>query len=1212
MYLKRLSLHGYKTFANPTDFEFDSGITAIVGPNGSGKSNIADAVRWVLGEQSFSTLRAKKTEDMIFAGGKQRARLGMAEASLTFDNSDRWLDTEFTEVTVTRRAYRSGENEYLLNGSRVRLRDILEILGKAGLGRSTYIVIGQGLVDAALSLRPVERRALIEEAAGVANYLAKRKATMTRLDETKQNMLRVNDIIHEITPRLRRLERQAKRAEEHALLARDLSNVLRIWYGYQWHTTVRRMTEAEGKLTSQESRLADQRTKLRALGESLQQIRERRLGLVQRLSVWRQEQANLLSQVEERRRAMAVNQERTRQYKRQAAQIREEVASTGPRSKVIASAIASGELELERLIECEAADSATLGSLRQELDLLDRRRDEAKTQLTQAQERSYRLAADVAAARSELLQIESRADQTKADISQHERLLEERSAQREALSEQLTNVDRVLAQLEEKSAAVEAGLDGKRSDLATCMETQAKLRTSTDRAHAKTEKLTARFEMLDRMRRESSGYNPAVRGLLGRRERVPGIIGPIANLMKVPEELEKAVDAALGHLVQAIVVKDWTSVEAASTLLQELDDGQATLICLDHLPRRKPSTRRLPAQAIGTASELIGYAKEYEPLFGWLLGDVVLVRDLADAREFSAQLRNAGARVVTLAGETFGSGATVTVGPRKVEASLLRQEREWRALPERISSAQQEEKLAVSALAEEEKHQQELQQEITRLDGQRDQFRLEARDAEARRAQLRKEHAAVDGEIAWREKALAQSTSDLKADSERRDALRQQLQAAQDEQSVQAEEIARLRQSLEGLVDSGLRKRIAKLETSLAVTQRSRQSQTDLLESHRANLRQLEQQVKEKQERVERLGRECTSIETETGALRDETEGLSQRLESVRQSTGPAEKETEALEQARGERATEERQARERLRQFESTLSQVSLDKARIQDALDRLTQEIEEALGPVQIPADPARQLQLGMGPDAVPLPTTSALPEGLEQEIKNLRARLKRISPVNPTAPEEHAEALERHSFLLTQSHDLEEAMAALHDVIAELDEIIETDFRAAFKAAAREFKHYFSLLFRGGTAKLVLADPEDINSGIDITARPPGKRSQSLSLLSGGERSLTATALLFALLKVNPLPFCILDEVDAMLDEANVGRFREVLQELSVGTQFIVISHNRVTIEAARAIYGVSMQEDGTSKTISLRMPGRQESETPKNLEEALWAGGTQEVA
>jgi len=1155
MYLKHLRLHGYKTFANPTEFEFNSGVTAIVGPNGSGKSNIADAIRWVLGEQSFATLRAKKTEDMIFAGGKQRARLGMAEASLTFDNSDQWLPIEFSEVTITRRAYRSGENEYRLNGTRVRLRDILEILSKAGLGRSKYVVIGQGLVDAALSLRPTERRALIEEAAGVGLYLTKRQTTLNRLTETRRNMLRVSDIIHEITPRVRRLEKQAKRAEKHALLDKDLRELQRIWYGYQWQHTAQKMRESQTRLERQKQLLSDQRTRLRELATELQKLQERRLELVHKLDSWRKQQAELLSQIEILRRHLAVNEERARQFRRQSAEIEEEVASIEPRREVIMEAIASTEVELERLTGNRERDATRLQEMLQELSLLDQQREETLQELNGAEETSYRLASDVAAARSELLQIDSRCDQARTERNEHRRLLEERSVTHHRLGEELERSSTDLTRLNEETTEIESRLVASRSKQTLSLEAQAELRARLDKAQGITRQLSDRWELLDRLRRESTGYNPAVRTLLGHRTRVPGIIGPVANLMEVPEELERAVDAALGPLVQAVAVKEWKSIEKAASLLQETNDGQATLISVSNLPTWEPLSHTSSSQIIGVASELVRYSAEYKGLFQRLLGDVIIVRDLEAARRVSQQLKGTRARVVTLDGETLSGDGTVTVGVRKIEASLLRQERAWRSLPAQISVAEEQEKQIRSSLQKEKERYETLQTEISDLTKQNNEIRLRIRDREAERAKLQKEHAAISGEIEWHESVIGKLENELVSNRQHAEKLQTQIKSSEERRVEQSERIAGLKQQLGVLSDTGLRQRIAQLETTLAVTQRSRRSQLDLLESHRANLAQLEKQVQLKREQTSHLDSECAALAVESRTLNANMEQLSQHLESVRQNAGPK-----------------------------------------------GLARQIEEELGPVTIPSDLSHQLRLEMGGDSVALPVTSSLPAGLEQEVQHLKAQLNRLSPINPNAPDEHAEALQRYNFLTTQSEDLENAINALHQVIGELDETIKTDLQTTFAAVAREFKHYFGQLFRGGTAKLILTDAEDIaNSGIEIIARPPGQRSQNLALLSGGQRSLTATALLFALLKVNPLPFCILDEVDAMLDEANVGRFRDVLQELAKETQFIVITHNRLTINAAQTIYGASMGEDGTSKIISLKLPEEREVRKSTELEE-----------
>jgi len=1190
MYLKHLRLHGYKTFANPTEFEFNSGITAIVGPNGSGKSNITDAIRWVLGEQSFSTLRAKRTEDMIFAGGKQRARLGMAEVSMTFDNVEQWLPIGFSEVTITRRAYRSGENEYLLNGTRVRLKDIVEILSKAGLGRSKYVVIGQGLVDAALSLRAVERRSLIEAAAGIEAYLTKRQAALNRLAETRQNVLRVNDIINEISPRLRRLEKQAKRAEQHAILSHTLGDLLRTWYGYKWGRAASELQRAQKRVEQQEELLQAQRDKLKQLGTRLQALRDRRQELVRNLEQWRTEQTDLLSQIEDLRRRLAVNQERARQFRRQSAEIEDEIASATSRKAIIKEAIATAEAEIEALAQSEEQESARLQEMQQELALLDSRRKEKQDELTDVQEDSYRLASRIAAARSEMLQIKSRREQIETEIGEHRTHLEEQARQHAQLATQLEQLTEELASLSEEANGIQSQLAAKRKELTQSLATQSELRASLDQAQGETRKLLDRKALLERMRQESAGYGPAARALLTRRSKIPGIVGSVASLMEVPEELEKAIDAALGPLVQAIVVQEWDSIDKAAALLVASDEGQATLISMSDLSHRGEASIPSSSQTIGIASDLVSYPAEYRTLFQHLLGSVIVVRDLKTAREVRRRRETSGARIVTLDGQALGADGTVTVGPRKVEASLLRQEREWRSLPDRINAAREQEKRIESALQKQKDLLTALQDEITEL-GQRDgAVRSRIRDAEARRTEIEKQHATVSGKLEWHRTATAQLEGELASNLQRQDELQAQIEGDQSKLSALEDRIADLRQQLSLLSDGDFRQRIARLETRLAVAQRARESQVALAQSHRANLSQLEGQVESKREQISHLESECDTLASEAQELTANIEEVEQRLEALRQAAGPAEAEIEDLERARSDGAAEERKAREHLQQLESRGNQLALEKARLQDALTALARQVEEDLGPVRIPSDLSHQLRLELGDGSLSvLQAVPTMPEGLQDEIRDLKAQLRRLSPVNPGAPAEYAETKQRYDFLTGQSEDLENAIASLHEVIDELDQVIETDFRSTFAAVAREFRRYFSLLFEGGSARLILSDPEDMaNTGIEILARPPGHRSQSLSLLSGGQRALTATALLFALLKVNPLPFCILDEVDAMLDEANVGRFRELLQQLAQETQFIVITHNRLTIDAAQAIYGVSKGEDGTSQVISLKLP------------------------
>jgi chromosome segregation protein len=889
MRFKYLTLHGFKTFANKTEFSFDLGITAIVGPNGSGKSNIADAVRWVMGENSFTDLRVKKTEDLVFAGSSARPRLGMAEVSMTLENPHPWAEsaTESTEeknqddkararvdpvtellksnpseVTIGRRAYRDGENEYFLNGQRVRLRDILELLARWGLARQTYAVIGQGLVDQALSLRPEERRALFEEAAGIGLYQSKRQNALDKLEETKSNLLRVNDIVNEIAPRLPSLARQAERARNYDGVVNALNERLRLWYAFQW---------ARAQQVAQEMAAREKSTR-EALNARRAQVQE----LAARLAQLRRQGQELRAQLAEGRRARAARE---------------------------------GE---------HAALTRELAVLNERLRLTTQQRDEAASELAALQA--------------------AQAVQTEK-IANAAAVMQTRQRERDALAAKLGAAEQELREREHIAAHAEAAQE----------------------------------------------------------ESEPQI---------------RALAQKLAELKSKLGVYEEGLREAAALSLQ------------------------------------------------------------ADA----------------------------------------------------LTSFESKRAQAVSAV-------------------------------------------------------------------------------------------------------ESAREQLANLRTALAIAERDVASARAAEESARAASAQWESQIAARTERVESITRQVDALTAQRDELQARVDASSRALAEIDQRVAPADAGLIEAEKAQAELENQESHLRAQLSEFEERHNAAVLDSERARAEIARLETEIEddlasgrvispaitnhvqENMSPVKIGEPPANgaetnggaresaivfdadlpgQLRLRLGDEIVALPVVTAVPEGLEKEIRKLRNQLKYMGQINPAAPQEYDELKARHAFLTEQAADAHRAIEGLNKAIAELDEIMRRKFEETFKAINVEFAKFFTLLFNGGTARLELTEPENMaQTGIEIIAKPPGKRAAHLAILSGGERALTAVALLFAILKVSPTPFCVLDEVDAALDEANIGRFRDALKALALETQFIVITHNRGTMESANAVYGITMSDDGVSQVMSLRL-------------------------
>lgn len=1189
MRLRRLELYGCKSFATRTVFEFSEGITAIVGPNGSGKSNIADAVRWVLGEQSFSSLRAKSTEDMIFAGSRTRPRLSVAEVIITFDNSTHWLPLDFTEVAIGRRAYRSGENEYLLNGNRVRYRDVLELLGAAGLACNTYVVIGQGMVDAALALRPEARRVLFEEAAGIGPHLRKRAESLKRIEETERNLERVGDILNELRQRVGGLRQQAERAEEYRQVSKELRRRQQLWYGYQWQRRQRLLAQAEESLREGIARLELQRAHVRSFeqkqGEFLA-LQEAQRRLVTQLTVG---QNALQAQMEARNRELMVLDERMRLYQIEREALESELQSLGSRQMLL-------EAEIERVRQDMAAcqvlcssEEVALDEARTQLAQWDASRRETKEQLEAEEVRLSELAEALVSARARL---EGMSERRQALFAEQERLratLSELESRLEALKAEEERLKRREGMLDEQILESEEQLRRLRAEAAAVQEQLSSAEADLAKARAERERLIARRATLSQLREELTGYYPGVREVLN--AKLPGLLGTVASLIQVPRELEQAIESALGPRLQHIVTERWEDAEAAIRHLKHVRGGWATFLPLDAIRSRPSLVLRAEPGIVGVASTLVSFEERLRRVVELLLGTVVIVRDLSVARRLLAH-RTGATLFVTLEGETVQPNGTLSGGSRREGGGLLAQEREWRTLPQRIAAV--EEALARASEVRT-KHEEALALLTHRIQEQERRCNDLRTEREATRVALKarqQEMSGVERERSWQAARLSRNMQAVMALDEEEQRLRNEIEAGEATQRSWMERLHELRQRLNATDDAKLRQRVAELETQHAVSLRTLQSLGTLLESHRSNLDQLLKQISEKRARHAVLTEELQQAATRAEAIRGQLLELEQRSLEHSEHLVAARQELDRLEREHQEAERQLSKGRERLNELEGEVNRLVLERDRAKGELATLIREIEADLGPVSVSEETTRQLRLDFGDEVVELPVVNSLPPGLAEEIQQFKARLRRLGDINFSAPQEYRQLLERQAFLESQANDLRNAITALRAVIQELDRVIERDFLSTVKTVDRLFAEIFSRLFSGGSARLVLTDPENPGTtGVEIIVHPPGKRAQSLSLLSGGERALTGVALLFALLRANPVPFCFLDEVDAALDEANVVRFRELLQEQAKLTQLVVITHNRYTIEAASTIYGISMNEQGVSQSISLKLGEKQ---------------------
>lgn len=1189
--LKSLELQGYKTFASRNAFEFPAQITAIVGPNGAGKSNIADALRWVLGEQAYSMLRARRTEDMIFAGSEQRARASMAACTILFDNEDGWIPIDFSEVSITRRAYRDGDNEYLLNGQRVRLKEISELLARSGLGERTYTIIGQGLVDAALSLKPDERRRFFEEAAGIGLYRSRREESLSRLEATQRNLDRVLDIISELEPRLASLERQARRARDYERIQADLRELLRDWYGYHWHHGQEEVVHARQVVQVQEERQKAARERLLQVEEEMENARAQVQDLRASLGNWHNESARLHNQHEGISRRLAVLDERQRAQQEQHANLQNELA---------------------RLEEEQAAQVARLQALEEEELLQKHDLSEAQARLQAAQQTLAERQAErqktgeaLRIARLALVEAETGQVRQRAHLDELNGRCEVLQRSKDALQQSMENESNALTaaqalldesaqkhkNAEDRAKELEQNLQSRRDDVRGLENRRKEILETRARLEAETLRLKTQLDVLEQAEKSFSGLNQGARYLLeaARTGKLPAGCQALNSLLETPAGYEHAIAAVLGDYMDGILLENSTDPENLLVLLEEGENGRAVIFTAGIKPISKPLTVKKSAEVLGIASTLVKAPQNLENLVETLLGHAVVVRDRATARRLLPELPTT-ARVVTLKGEVF-TGNGVVIAGQDGRSSMISRPRQKRELQTALLEAENELKKTEGSVVSCDKELAKAQKLELQLEAE-----LQTARQETIRTAREQQHASLALQQArqrseWQHTQLETTTQQLEKAIQEMERIRGELEILAQKTATHNEQVQILNRTLAGLPLDEVQAEAAHWSTNTAVASRALQEASRRLEEHRQSITSAQQQHTLTRQRLAIATTALQELKTEKESLHAQEAELNKSLESLQAQIDPAEKQLQTLETQYEFTLTGQASAQQAVTVAERYLAQAQMDLTRHREVLDNLRRRVEDDFGLVAFEYTPSVS-----GPTPLPfsemveeLPPISQLPADLEENINRQRALLRRMGAVNLEAQVEYQEVQERFTFLSSQVNDLKKADQDLRRVIAELDELMQKEFRRTFEAVAVEFRQMFTRLFGGGSARLVLLENEDdpSDAGIEIEARLPGRREQGLALLSGGERSLTAVALIFSLLKVSPTPFCVLDEVDAMLDESNVGRFCELLDELSQTTQFIVITHNRNTVQTSDVIYGITMGRDSASQVISLKL-------------------------
>ncbi len=1182
--LKALEIVGFKSFADKTRFDFPPGITVIVGPNGSGKSNIVDAIKWVLGEQSVKSLRGKEMADVIFNGSGTRRPMNSAEITLTFDNSDRRLPLDTSEVHITRRIYRSGEGEYLINRQPGRLRDIRELLAGTGLGTQAYSVIEQGKVDVLLQASARDRRMIFEEAAGISRFKAKKIEALRRLERVEQNLLRLSDIVDEVENRLRSVRNQAGKARRYKEYSGRLQELRTQVALVDWTHLSDRLLEVEADLKS----LEEQRDAGTAESESLEaavleaeveaaDVTEQIRRSESQIASYRERIAAAESTIDhERARSRDLELEIAR-YRRQLTALNIRAGDLQHQLRETGAAVQSAEEDHRQVARRVAEGERRLSDL---LEQLDQIRGESQQRRSAHVEQMRR----IAALGNEISRLDSAVSAAEASRERYRQRLGQITAQRETLAGELEALHR---EQEELSRSVEEKveqLSAAQNRLAERREHMAATQTQLAQLQRRHTAMSERISVLEELEQRFEGLSPGVREILnqarGGSSALPaGVCGLMADLVQVSVEAAPVVEVALGDLAQYVVAR--RSRELLEYLAAESSrlPGRVGLLWLDGAP----GTSRLPDEdlhglpgVLGRCDRFVESEPEYALLIRRLLGRVWVVETLQQALSL-AEGQGRGCGFVTLAGDLLASDGTLAVGPRHAGTGLISRRSELRALKTQ---------------------RQDLDARIAQHQEMSDRLRQQIVDDERRAQAVATEHQQAAS-------ALGEHGHRITAARERRAQLEEQLAGVQSELSSAQDQYdsafsamgeARLRlTSAEGALaemessQTAMAERITRLETDWQNGNReTTETKVELAKSEerlrnlRARMRQHEENQQERQRAIAE-GRDelaaCTrrAQQSQWNILRCESEiaELYLRKETFAKRTVDLIQQRDDIQQRRSRLGSDAQKVRNRVRKLEEKIHARQLSANEIRHERTALADRLREDYG-----------IELGEL-DREPTAEEQHQREEVQQEIDELRRKINHIGSVNLEALEELDQLETRYNTLAGQYKDLVSAKNSLQRII----EKINTDSRQLFADTLETVKGHFQTLFRslfgGGQADIILENDVDIlESGIEIVARPPGKEPRSISLLSGGEKTLTCTALLLAIFRSRPSPFCVLDEVDAALDEANIDRFTRVLHEFLAWTQFVIVTHSKKTMTCANTIYGVTMQESGISKQVSVR--------------------------
>lgn len=1177
MYLKKLELQGFKSFADKTVLEFMPGITTVIGPNGSGKSNISDAIRWVLGEQSMKSLRGSKTEDVIFAGTQNRKSLGFAEVSMVMDNSDQKLPIEYNEVTITRKLYRSGESGYYINKTPCRLKDVLELFMDTGIGKDGYSIIGQGKIDEILSNKSEERRHIFEEAAGIVKYRVRKAESEKKLEQTKLNLLRINDIISEIEANIEPTKIQAEKAKEYLRLRDELKSIEIGLFIHNINDYKKRIEEVINDQDIYNTQLVRENERL----SNIQELKEKL-----RVSL-----DSITEQIEKMQNLGFENEKKKEQIK---ADI-----------NINLEKINNNNANFERLEKEIIENDERLKVLEEEIN----QKNDKKTNLTENKDKFVK---ELEEKEAELKKLTDKMSEKELDMETKKKKVEDNTDEKYEISNAISTLKANVENSNSRKKVVEEEIDVNISELDSSRMQKSEISQKFAEIEAKREKIKSDLNKIDEKRKESDaklkeydlkinqceseirmkdsrmkflietekekeGYIRSVKSILQDCEKdlslKKGVHGVIANLISVPKEYETAIEMCLGQSMQNIVTDTEEDAKKLVEHLRKFNLGRASFLPITSVKGKKLDKIKSEKGVIGIASDLVKFDKKYEQIVLSLLGRTLIV-DTMDNAIAIARKNSYGFRIVTLQGDVLNPSGAISGGSVSTKTvNILGRSREIEELKKTIAELEKKVEKLKKDKSEYENSIEDLLEEIEGLEN-------ELKDIEIVYATEKQRVSSIEEAVSKVEKRLEKLRDEkksieeqLKINEQTQNDLNEKISAIDEENrklSEEIEEFSNHNKETQTIVDD-LNFDITNLKISVSSFDESEASINEIVERINNDIENLKQSTENKKEQKIKLTEENDKLEELNIKLNEEAENL---LKEVSNSGTK-------VEELKNDRITKNQKLEEAEENFTDQMEKIDGLKEQVNKAdikKSKYEVELEQIISKMWeeyeiTPNDPGEYEE----------PKNVA---EVQKQVNKIRGEMKDLGSVNIDSIEEYKKLKERYDFMNEQRLDLETTMAKLRNVITDMTTVMKKQFEDRFRVINKNFSEVFVELFGGGKAELKLTDEDNIlESGIEIEVQPPGKKLQNMMLLSGGERAFTAIALLFAILKINPAPFCVLDEIEAALDDVNVYRFAEYLKKFAQESQFLVITHRKGTMEAANTVYGITMQENGISKLLSL---------------------------